>query len=374
MPEVLLVGAPVLGAMEKAALAQVVDSQWVTMGDQVRAFEREFARAHDAPDAVAVSSCTAGLHVALAALGIGPGDEVLIPSLSFVATANCVLYVGAVPVFVDIESFDEPLLSVEHAASRCTERTRAVIVMHYAGTLVDREAWRAFAAARGLLLIEDAAHAAGAAGVGQIGDAAVYSFYGNKNMTTAEGGMVTARDPAVLDRARQMRSHGMTSTTRERRDARTPKYDVTMLGWNYRMDEFRAAIGRVQLQSLKPWNARRASLVRAYRDALASRCPDVSVPFAHTSRATANHILPVLLPEGTDRDTVMGRLRDAGVQSTIHYPPIHRLSFFRSGWPDLDLPRTDAFALRELTLPLHPGLADADPERVAIALAAGLAR
>jgi dTDP-4-amino-4,6-dideoxygalactose transaminase len=373
MPEVLLVGAPVLGALEKAALAQVVDSRWITMGDHVRAFEQAFARAHDAADAVAVSSCTAGLHVALAALGIGPGDEVLVPSLSFVATANCVLYVGAVPVFVDITSLDEPLMSIEHAARRCTDRTRAVIVMHYAGNLVDRNAWRAFAASRGLLVIEDAAHAAGAPGVGQLGDATVYSFYGNKNMTTGEGGMLTTRDPDVLDRARCMRSHGMTSTTRERLHARTPKYDVTMLGWNYRMDEFRAAVGRVQLQSLNVWNERRAALVRSYRRALAEHCPDVSVPFAHANGASASHILPVVLPEGTDRDTVMGRLRDAGVQSTIHYPPIHRLSFFRGRWPDLHLPHTDAFARRELTLPLHPGLQNHDPERVAAALAESLA-
>jgi dTDP-4-amino-4,6-dideoxygalactose transaminase len=369
----LLVGEPSIGAAEKFALDQVVDSNWITMGDRVRAFEQAFAAEHGVLDSAAVSSCTAGLHLALAALGVGPGDEVLVPSLSFVATANCVLYVGATPVFVDIGGLDEPLISVEDAALECTGRTKAAIVMHYAGHLADRDAWRDFTQTRGLLLIEDAAHAAGAMGAGRLGDAAVFSFYGNKNMTTGEGGMVLARDPEVLERVKRMRSHGMTSGTRERLDSRTPTYDVTMLGWNYRMDELRAAVGLVQLKSLRDWNERRRDLARAYRDALAERCPDVHVPFANALGPSAHHFLPAVLPESADRQYVMGRMHDLGVQTTVHYPPIHRLSFYQEQYPSIRLPRTEAFARRELTLPLHPKLECGDVETVANVLAEALA-
>ena len=368
----LLVGEPVLGEFEKAVLAQVIDANWITLGDRVRTFERAFAKDHGAGGAAAVSSCTAGLHLALAALDIGPGDEVLVPSMSFVATANCALYVGAKPVFVDIESIHRPLISIEDAARRCTNRTKAVVVMHYAGYLVERDVWQKFAQSRGLLLIEDAAHAAGAPGAGTIGDVAVFSFYGNKNMTTAEGGMMFARDPAVLDRIRQMRALGMTSGTHERLQARAPLYDVNMLGWNYRMDEFRAAVGLVQLQGLPRWNERRRELVALYRDVLAERCPSVGVAFPNAQGSSAYHLLAAILPAGSDRRVIMERMRDAGVQTTFHYPPIHLLSFYRDRYACGSLLHTEEFARREITLPLHPKMEDADVGRVADALASAL--
>lgn len=368
----LLVGEPNLGEDEKTALATVVDSGWITMGERVRAFERAFAEMHAAPDAAAVNSCTAALHLAVAALGIGPGDEVLVPSLSFVATANCALYVGARPVFVDIDGIDRPSMSLEDAAAKCTSRTKAVIVMHYAGQLVDGEAWQRFADERRLLLIEDAAHAAGAPGAGLFGHAAAFSFYGNKNMTTAEGGMVLARDPAVLESVRRMRGHGMSSGTLDRLGQRAPGYDVTMLGWNYRLDEFRAAVGLVQLRSLQRWNERRAMLATLYRSALSALCPQVSVPFAGLNRPSAHHFLAAVLPDGTDRTVVMGRMQDSGVQTTVHYPPIHRLSFYRNAFPSAPLPRTESFARRELTLPLHPKMTVDDVARAAGALADAL--
>src|SRR4051812_7245385 len=174
----LLVSEPVLGTEEEAALAAVIESGWITMGDRVREFEHAFALLHQADESIAVGSCTAALHLILHGLGIGPGDEVLVPSLTFAATANAVLYVGARPVFVDIESGAVPLMSAADAKRKCTSRTKAVIVMHFAGYLADREEWQAFARSKGLLLIEDAAHAPGAKGVGTFGDAAAFSFYG----------------------------------------------------------------------------------------------------------------------------------------------------------------------------------------------------
>jgi dTDP-4-amino-4,6-dideoxygalactose transaminase len=233
----MLLGNPVLGEEEKQALSEVIDSGWLTMGERVAAFEKAFADLHGVGNAVAVNSCTAGLHLCLTALGIGPGDEVLVPSVTFVATVNAVVYAGAAPVFVDIINRELPHISIADAEARCTLKTRAVIVMHYGGYLVDLAAWRRFADAHDLLLIEDAAHAPGIAEVGRWGDAAAFSFFTNKNMTTAEGGMVVARDPVVAQRIRQMRGHGMTKSTLERHRGHAYSYDVTMLGYNYRLDE-----------------------------------------------------------------------------------------------------------------------------------------
>mgnify|MGYP000872390503 CR=1 FL=1 len=364
----LLVASPRVGAEEKAALAGVIDSGWLTMGERVRAFEEAFARMHDVEDSVALGSCTAALHLILHALGVGPGDEVLVPSLSFCATANCVLYVGATPVFVDIESNDMPIMSLSEAEARCTPRTKAVILMHFAGYMPDRDAWRSFAQRKGLLLVEDAAHAVGVKGVGTYGDAAAFSFYGNKNMTTAEGGAVIARDRTVREAIRQARGHGMTSGTFQRISARTPIYDVTMLGFNYRMDELRAAIGIVQLRKLPGWNEARRLLTSLYRRQIAEYCPSVGAPFAEP-RASAYHIMPVVLPEHANRQNVIDRLRAKKVQTTIHYPPIHLLTLYRERFPDTHLPKTEDFARRELTLPLHLGMDRDSIETVTAALA-----
>jgi dTDP-4-amino-4,6-dideoxygalactose transaminase len=367
----LLVSEPVLGAEEKAALAAVIESGWVTMGDRVREFEEAFARLHDAEDSIAVGSCTAALHLILHGLGIGPGDEVLVPSLTFVATANSVLYVGARPVFVDIESPEVPLMSLDEAEARCTARTKAVILVHFGGYLADRDAWQAFARRKGLFLIEDAAHAPGLPAVGTFGEAAAFSFYGNKNMTTGEGGAIIARTRSLRETIRQARSHGMTSSTRQRLDSRSPDYDVTMLGFNFRMDELRAALGLVQLKRLPEWNEIRQRLSLRYRQLLAEHCPSVIVPFADPW-PSAHHLMPVLLPTAISRQTVIDRLRKRGIQTTVHYPPVHRLTFYNNLQPGLHLPRTEEFARRELTLPLHPRMMMSTVEFVVNSLAGAL--
>jgi dTDP-4-amino-4,6-dideoxygalactose transaminase len=367
----LLVSEPVLGAEEKAVLAAVIESGWVTMGDRVREFEQAFARLHEAEDSIAVGSCTAALHLILHALGIGPGDEVLVPSLTFVATANSVLYVGARPVFVDIESPEVPLMSLDEAEARCTARTKAVILVHFGGYLADRDAWQAFARRRGLLLIEDAAHAPGLPTVGTFGEAAAFSFYGNKNMTTGEGGAIIAHSRSLRETIRQARSHGMTSGTRQRLDSRSPDYDVTMLGFNFRMDELRAALGLVQLKKLPEWNDIRRRLSLRYRQLIAEHCPSVIVPFADPW-PSAHHLMPVVLPSAVSRQTVIDRLRKRGIQTTVHYPPVHRLTFYNDLQPGLHLPRTEEFARRELTLPLHPRMMMSTVEFVVNSLAGAL--
>ncbi len=354
---------PILGDTEKKALAEVIDSGWITMGERVQAFEKAFARMHGADNAVAVSSCTAGLHLSLEALGIGPGDEVLVPALTFVATTNAILYSGATPIFVDIEREDLPLISLEDADVKCTPKTRAAIVMHYGGYTVDLAGWRAFADRRGLKLIEDASHSPGVGQVGRLSDAAAFSFFSNKNMTTCEGGMVLASETSVLDRVRLMRSHGMSSVTLDRHRGHAYSYDVTLRGYNYRMDELRAAMGLVQLERLEGWNRRRKELSDHYLDVISDRLSVVKTPFEKRHETSA-HLMPIILPEEVDRHKVMDVLRQNGVQSSIHYPPVHRFSFYQELFPNVSLPKTEHFAARELTLPLHPGLNESDVERV----------
>jgi dTDP-4-amino-4,6-dideoxygalactose transaminase len=367
----LLVSEPVLGADEKAALAAVIDSGWVTMGDRVHEFEQVFARMHGADDSIAVGSCTAALHLILHALGIGPGDEVLVPSLTFVATANAVLYVGARPVFVDVESTAVPLMSQDDARAKYTSRTKAVILVHFAGYLAERESWQAFARSRDLLLIEDAAHAPGLPAVGTFGEAAAFSFYGNKNMTTAEGGAIITRSRALGDTIRRARSHGMSSNTRQRLTSRSPDYDVTILGFNYRMDELRAAVGLVQLRKLPGWNNTRRDLSLCYRRLILELCPAVMVPFEATW-LSAHHLLPIVVPKAVGRQSLIDRLREAGIQTTVHYPPVHCLTFYNDLYSNMALPNTEDFAQRELTLPLHPGMSPADVEYVVNSLAVAL--
>jgi dTDP-4-amino-4,6-dideoxygalactose transaminase len=362
----------VLGEEEKEAVSSVIDSGWLSMGDRVAAFEREFAEIHETVDAVAVSSCTAGLHLCLAALGVRPGDEVLVPSLTFVATVNAVMYVGAMPVFVDIESTELPHISLADAQAKCSQRTKAVILMHYGGYLVDIPTWRSFADGQGLKLIEDAAHAPGVGEVGLWSDASVFSFFPNKNLTTGEGGMILARDSSMLEKIRRMRAHGMTTNTLERDRGHASSYDVTMMGFNYRMDELRAALGLVQLARLSEWNEKRRELTGHYREQLARNLPGIGIPFEQ-AHSTAAHLMPILLPEGFDREKIMMELRRNSIQTSIHYPPVHQFSFYGERFPDVVLPNTEQFSARELSLPLHPSLSKRDVETVVQSLQEAIA-
>ncbi len=365
-------GAPALGDIEKQALLAVIDDQWLTMGERVRGFERAFAELHRVDDAVAVSSATAALHLILAAFGIGEGDEVLVPSMSFVATAAVVVQTGATPVFVEIEAPDRPHMSLDEARRHVTPRTRAIVVMHYGGFAVDLPAWRRFADEHGLFLFEDAAHVAGLTGATAVGsDASAFSFFTNKNMTTAEGGMVVVADEARRERVRLLRSHAMTTSTLDRDRGRAVGYDVVACGFNFRMDELRGALGLVQIERLPGWNKTRVELMAAYRERLAARVPQVVVPFdAH--HPTSGHIMPVVLPPGCDRAAIMAAMRAAGIQTSVHYPAIHQFSYYQDQYGGITLPHTEDFSLRELTLPLHPALDTADLDRVTGALASSL--
>ncbi len=303
----------------------------------------------------------------MAVSGIGPGDEVLVPSLTFVATVNAVLYVGAEPVFVDIEAVNRPHISIDDALTKLTERTKAVIVMHYGGYVVDLPRWRSFCDERNLILIEDAAHAPAVGLVGRICDAAAFSFFSNKNMSTAEGGMLLAKDPKQVAQARKLRAHGMSTDTLTRHLGHAYSYDVDMLGFNYRMDELRAAMGLVQLSYLKTWNRKRNKLVQIYRRLIKAHLPQVIVPF-DAMHETAAHLMPVILPSWGNRKEIMDRLRSEGIHSSIHYPPIHKFDYYRHRYPDVTLNNTEEYCDGQLSLPLHPSLGEDDIARVVSAL------
>lgn len=364
-----------LGPEEEAAVLDVLRRRWLTMGGVTAAFEADFAALTGARHALAVTNCTAALHLAGLALGWGPGDEVIVPSLTFVATANAVRYTGATPVFADITGEDDLSLSPDDVAARLTPRTRGIIVVHYAGYAADMEPLLALAGRHGLDVVEDVAHAPGGMldgrALGTWGRIGCFSFFSNKNMTTGEGGMLTTGDDELAERLRLLRSHGMTTLTWDRHRGHAFSYDVVAPGYNYRIDEIRAAIGRVQLARLMTNNERRAQLDAAYRALLPTAAPEVSLPYGAPRGKSAHHLRPVLLPAGADRARFMAEMKARGIQTSIHYPPVHHFSYYRQA-AGTALPITEAVAAREVTLPLYPAMSPGDVELVIAAVADAL--
>jgi dTDP-4-amino-4,6-dideoxygalactose transaminase len=364
-----------LDEAEIAAVERVLRSKWLSMGPLTQEFEAAFAAFVGARHAIAVANCTVALHLAYAALGLGPGDEVIMPALTFVATANALLLTGATPIFADVRGLDDLTLDPEAVAALITPRTRAIAVMHYGGYACDMAALLALAERHGLALIEDAAHAPGGAldgrMLGTLGDVGCFSFFANKNMATGEGGMIVTDRDDLAERMRLLRSHGMTTLTWERHRGHAASYDVVAPGYNYRTDEIHAALGIEQLRKLPANNDRRAALTRHYRQALAG-IPGLELPFAKHRGQPAYHLLPVVLPDAPAREHVAGVLRDARIQTSRHYPPIHRFSAYRERVGARHLPATEAAGERELTLPLHPLLSPADVDLVAATMRAAL--
>jgi dTDP-4-amino-4,6-dideoxygalactose transaminase len=346
------------GPEEKTAVMDVLDSGWLTMGAVTGQFEAEFAAYAGAKHAFAVNNATAALHMACQALGLQAGDEVIVPSLTFVATANAIRYTGATPVFADITGETDLTVSPDAIRRAISPRTKAIMIMHYGGYACDLPRILQLARDHHLTVIEDAAHAAGSRldgkMLGTFGKAGCYSFFSNKNMTTGEGGMLVTDDDDLADQFRLLRSHGMTSLTWDRHQGHSWSYDVTALGYNYRIDELRSALGRAQLAKLEGFNDRRRELTALYRDLLAELAPTVIVPFQDHPGQSACHILPIVLPPGTDRIHFMEAMKTHGIQTSIHYPPIHTFSAFASQSPLTDLPLTETVGARQVTLPLYP--------------------
>lgn len=373
-----------LGEEEALAAAEVVRSGWLSQGERVAAFERDFAAMVGVPHAVAVSNCTVGLEVAYSSVGVSPGDEVVMPALTFVATANAARRLGARVVFADVSGEDDLCVDPADALANVTARTRAVVLVHYGGFAADVAAVRAGLAAMGrgdVAVVEDCAHAPGAGArdgsgrCGALGDVAAFSFFSNKNMTTGEGGMLTTGSGDRDRELRLLRAHGMTTTTWDRHRGHAFTYDVERVGTNARLDEVRAAIGRIQLGKLEGANRRRSEARGWYLDAMRAKgdaLAGIGVPFSGGGYGHgSHHLFVVLLPQGVAREPVMASMRAAGVQTSVHYPPTHRFSAYAD--VPASLPRTDAIADRVLTLPLGPTLTEAQVALVVDALVEALA-
>jgi dTDP-4-amino-4,6-dideoxygalactose transaminase len=350
------------GEEEIRAVSEVLKSRWLTMGAVTQEFERQFAAFLVTRHALAVSNATQALHLACLALDIGPGDEVIVPSLTFVATANAVLYTGARVRFADILGPDELNISPEAVESLVNPHTRAVIVVHYGGYPCRMGEILEIASRHGLAVIEDAAHAPGASlsgkALGTWGDVGCFSFFSNKNLSTGEGGMLVTNREDIAQKVRLLRSHGMTSLTWDRHQGHAYTYDVVALGYNDRIDEIRAALGLTQLHKLPANNARRKLITEQYWAGLKET--DLGLPFRNWAEdpavLSAYHIFPVLLPSGVHRKAFMDYLRAEGVQTSIHYPPIHQFSYYQKLITGVNLPQTEDLAAREVTLPLYPAM------------------
>jgi dTDP-4-amino-4,6-dideoxygalactose transaminase len=343
---------------ESQAVKEVVDSGWITMGEKSKTFEENFStllgeNAHS----VAVSSATAALHMSLLALGIKAGDEVIIPALTFVADINVVRIVGATPVLADCSSYENWNMSAQTIEAQITDKTKAVIIVHFAGYPCEMDAIVKLCQDKNIALIEDCAHAPGAKyknqSCGTFGDYGCFSFFTNKNLSVGEGGMLTTKDEELAQQARYFRSHGMTALTLDRHKGRAITYDVAQSGLNYRIDEMRSALGLIQMDKLKHANAQRKILVERYIKEL-DGIQGFTIPFTKLEECeSVYHIFPILLDSHVDRIALIGKLKEDGIQSSIHYPAFKDFTAFK----DLGLneaPIAEEIALRELTLPLYP--------------------
>ncbi len=344
---------------EERAVLDVLRSRWISMGPRTRELEERFAAMLGTRHAVAVSSGTAALHLAVLALGIGPGDEVIVPSLTFVATVNCVRYVGARPVFADVCGPHDLSIDPYDVESVVTPHTRAIICMHYGGFACDMDALTATTERHGIRLIEDAAHAPASSHAGRplgsIGDVGCFSFYANKNVSCGEGGLLATDDDDVAERCRLLRSHGMTTLSYDRARGHALSYDVLGTGFNYRLDDLRAALALAQLDKLEADVAARRALRQAYLEQL-SEIDDIWIPYAESAHPSSEYVFPVVLRSGGSgrRADVRRRMAADGVQTSVHYPAAHRFTALEAF--ARPLPRTEFATDHEITLPMHASL------------------
>jgi perosamine synthetase len=358
-----------------AAVAAVLRSSWLTTGPTVAQFEHAFAGAVGASEAAAVSSGTAALHAAVHAAGIGPGDEVIVPAMTFAATANAVVYEGGVPVFADVDR-RTLLIDLEHASSRMTSRTRAIIAVDYAGQPCDYEALRAVASRHGVRLIADACHALGASDrgrpVGTLADLSAFSLHPVKHITTGEGGVVASDDADLIRRVRRFRNHGITTDRAEREAADSWAYEMVELGHNYRLTDVQCALGLSQLSRLGEWVDRRRAIARRYDAVFGGLVGATPLDVRGGARHSYHlYVLQLSLEElRVDRAAVFAALRREGIGVNVHYVPVHLHPYYRRRFgtgPGL-CPVSEAAYERLLSLPMFPAMADQDVEDVIAAV------
>jgi len=360
---------------EYQAVKEVLDSGWLSVSEKTLAFETKFSEflGHNSKS-LALSNCTAALHMALLALDIKEGDEIITPSLTFIADQNVTQMTGAKNILADISSMEDWSVDPDDISAKITPKTKAVMIVHYAGFACDMERITALCKKQGLPLIEDCAHSPGADYKGQplgtFGDIAAFSFFANKNIAIGEGGMVVTRNADLYEKLRLLRSHGMSVASFDRYKGRAVSYDVQSPGLNYRIHEISSALGLVQLEKLADANEKRKKLVEQYRSRL-DKIPSVSIPFKNFSRGKPNyHIMPILLSEKTDRAAVIELMKQDGVQTSIHYPAIQNFS----GYKDKvnSTPKAEYICAHELTLPLYPTMTAEEVDIVCDALTGGI--
>jgi dTDP-4-amino-4,6-dideoxygalactose transaminase len=353
------------GREEKHAVSEVLHSKWISMGRKVQGCEDYFSSHLNVKHAVAVTNCTAALHLALIILGIKQNDEVIVPSLTFVATVNAVKYVGATPVFADITSYEDLTIDPHDIESKITKKTKAIIVMHYGGFACNMDAIMRIAKKYNLYVIEDAAHAPNSTyknnKLGTIGDIGCFSFFSNKNISCAEGGMLVTNNRRYAHRARLLLSHGMTSLSYERSKGHATSYDVVELGYNYRIDDIRASLLLAQFGKLVKDTEKRKKLRRKYIQELSDR-KDLIIPFLNTNPflntkyQSSNYIFPIVLRNSTakKRNNVREKLKNLGIETSVHYPAVHKLTIY--GAYKVHLPITEYVSENLITLPLYYSL------------------
>jgi perosamine synthetase len=353
------------------AVLDTLHSDWLTTGPKVREFEQAFAEYVGAGETVAVNSGTAGLHAAVHALGIGAGDEVIIPALTFVASANCVVYQGATPVFADVEP-DTLLLDPADAVAKITPRTRAIIAMDYAGQPCDYDALRAITQRNGIGLIGDACHSLGASynsrAVGTLADLNIFSLHPVKAMTSAEGGIVATESFETAHRMRCFRNHGVTSNHFQRERQGSWLYDMAELGYNYRLSDLQCALGLSQLKRLNSFVERRRAIAGRYDEAFAA-LPGANSLALRSGRQHAYHLYVLRLDDAAltaDRGRIYAALRAEGIGVNVHYLPVHLHSYYRErfGTRQGTCPRAEEAYQSIISLPIFPGMTDEDANDV----------
>ena len=364
---------PAIGDEEIKAVESVLRSGWITTGPQNHQLEQDFCEKFGSKHAIAVCSATAGMHVVLMAMGIGPGDEVITPSQTWVSTINIITLLGAEPVMVDIDR-DTLMVSAESVKKAITPRTKAIIPVHYAGAPCDLGALRAVADEAGIPLIEDAAHAIGTRykdeWIGEKGTS-IFSFHAIKNVTCAEGGLVVTDDDELANRVRCLKFHGLGVDAFDRQvQGRKPQAEVVEPGYKYNLSDIHAAIAVVQLSRLEEMNAKRAELVALYREKLQdSPLEMLSVPeYPHLH---ANHLFMVRVDKnacGIDRDTFMEKLKQKEIGTGLHFRAAHTQKYYRERYPSLSLPQSEWNSATLCSLPLFPDMSNKDVIRVVDAI------
>ena len=367
---------PSIGTQEVAEVVDTLRSNWITTGPKTQKFTERVRKYIGAKHAVAVNSCTAGLHIALVASDVGPGDEVITTPFTFVATANVIVHVGATPVFCDIQK-DTYNIDPAKIEGAITKRTKAIIPVHYAGHPCDMDAIMHIAKKHKLIVIEDAAHAIGAAWrgkkIGTIGDFTSFSFYATKNMTTAEGGMVTTASKTMAEKMEALALHGLSKHAWKRYFAEADwRYDALFAGYKYNMTDIQASLGIHQLKKLEGFLKQRENIARAYTRAF-KNVPGIIVPTEQKHIRHPWHLYPIVIDEeklSIARDTFLDALRAEHIGRSVHFLPLHLFSYYkkRLGYARGDFPRAEYVGDRILSLPLYPGMTRKDVHDVILAV------